>query len=67
MARRSVSSIAEANKVVRMVREGSAVPVAKLRSALLLLDAHRKTLMGTVRAQKRTMAFLNGLLDRTMK
>ena len=62
-----VVSIADANRILRMVREGRAVPVSQLRSALLLIDDARKTGMATNRALKTSVAFLNGLLDRTMR
>jgi len=62
-----IVSIADANRVLRMVRTGRAVPVSQLRSALLLIDDSRKTMMSTNRSLKRSVGFLNGLLDRTLK
>lgn len=64
---KKIVSIADANMVLKKVRTGMAVPVSQLRSALLLIDDARKTGMATNRSLKRSVKFLNGLLDRTMK
>jgi len=64
---KKVVSIADANRVLRMVREGRAVPVSSLRAALLLIDDSRKTTMANNRSLKRNIVTLNGFLDRAMR
>jgi hypothetical protein len=64
---KKVVSIADANRVLRMVREGRAVPVSSLRTALLLVDDSRKTTMAKNRALQRNIVTLNGFLDRAMR
>jgi hypothetical protein len=59
---KKVGSIADANRVLRMVRENRAVPVSQLRSALVLIGAARSTAMATNRAMKREIKFLDGLV-----
>ena len=59
-----ITSIADANKVLRMVREGRAVPVSQLRTALLLVDDSRKTGQRTVSLQKKELAMLQRVIDR---
>lgn len=59
-----ITTIADANKVLRMVREGRAVPVSQLRTALLLIDDSRKTGQRTVSLQKKELAMLQRVIDR---
>ena len=58
-----IVTIADANKVLRMVREGRAVPVSQLRSALLLIDDSRKSSRARIDALKRENKTLEGLLS----
>ena len=60
---KKVTSIADANKVLRMVREGRAVPVSSLRSALLLIDDSRKTLRSSMRAKDTEIAMLQRFVE----
>ena len=57
-----ITSIADANKVLRMVREGRAVPVSQLRTALLLIDDSRKTLQRSMSLTKKEISMLERLL-----
>lgn len=57
-----ITSIADANRVLRMVREGRAVPVSQLRTSLLLIDDSRKTLQRNMSLAKKEISMLERLL-----
>ena len=63
---KKVTSIADANSVLRMVREGKAVPVSRLRTSLLLIDDSRKTTQRSVSLLRKEVDMLTRFLG-TMK
>lgn len=69
MAKRNTvpTTIADANRVVRMVRQGKAVPVSHLRAALLLQDDAKKTMAANIRIEKRANQILADFIDRTSR
>jgi len=69
MAKRATTptTIADANRVVRMVRQGKAVPMAHLRAALLLQDDAKKTMAANIRIEKRANQILSDFIDRTSR
>ena len=66
MAKRSSTptTIAEALRCVRKVRQGKACTVSELRASIMLLDDARKTALGTIRTLKDKIAFLMPFTNR---
>lgn len=59
MARKSTpTTIADALRCVKKVRQGKACTMAEMKASLLLLDDARKTALGTVRMLKDRIAFM---------
>ncbi len=59
MARKSTpTTIADALRCVKKVRQGKACTMAEMKASMLLLDDARKTALGTVRMLKDRIAFM---------
>jgi hypothetical protein len=59
MARKTTpTTIADALRCVKKVRQGKACTMAEMKASLLLLDDARKTALGTVRMLKDRIAFM---------
>jgi len=59
MARKSTpTTIADALRCVKKVRQGKACTVAELKASVMLLDDARKTALGTIRTLKDKIAFM---------
>ncbi len=65
MARKSTpTTIADALRCVRKVRQGKACTVNELKASLMLLDDARKTALGTIRMLKDRISFMMPFTNR---
>jgi hypothetical protein len=66
MARKSSTptTIADALRCVKKVRQGKACTVAELKASVMLLDDARKTALGTIRTLKDKIAFMMPFTNR---
>jgi hypothetical protein len=65
MARKSTpTTIADALRCVKKVRQGKACTVAELKASVMLLDDARKTALGTIRTLKDKIAFMMPFTNR---
>jgi len=66
MARKSSTptTIADALRCVKKVRQGKACTVAELKASIMLLDDARKTALGTIRTLKDKIAFMMPFTNR---